>query len=380
MIVALCTTILALAGGASAAAELTQTLGKYAGVSRGYSMDDVRADWPAPLGPFKMLAPGGSCKVNDGALYGFFPKGQILGHSTGFTWYSELPRPLLQATMTYDVYFDAGFDWKKGGKLPGMCGLDCPVGCSGVSRERGWSTRLMWRENGGMVTYAYYPDKSPAARCGEDWRWSSKVQAGKWHSVRIYAGVNTPGVADGVSRAWLDGALVLDKTAVMYRYRPGDAYAVTRAYITTYAGGSSVDMFAPDHDQYIKFRNFNVYDGEVPPGASTPAPVLSGATRPASAVPPPASPRPRAAGDSFRTKSLFFGGFCAEVSCPGGFTLTTSKNIRTWGMSSGEAGVWRGDATRAGFCFYDAAIARVFTEGDARASVPDAAATCAAVE
>jgi hypothetical protein len=39
----------------------------------------------------------------------------------------------------------------------GPKGAACPVGCSSVSKDRGFSTRLMWREGGAMVTYAYYP-------------------------------------------------------------------------------------------------------------------------------------------------------------------------------------------------------------------------------
>lgn len=255
----------ALAVTASAAAScglvLSQTLAQYSS-PQGYSLGGVKADWLNAQAPFKQLAPGGACKVADGAVYGYFPRGKISGWDTGFTWYSVLPRPLLSATMSYDVYFAPGFDWAYGGKLPGFCGLDCPVGCSTVGRDRGWSTRVMWRRRGGMTTYAYYPDKPRAIRCGEDWYWSSGVQAGRWHNVRLHVRVNTPGKADGVSRAWLDGRLVLDRGGVTYRYRHEDSYAITRAYITTYAGGSDVERFAPDHDQFIKFRNFRVWEGD----------------------------------------------------------------------------------------------------------------------
>lgn len=252
-----------MAGLADAACNLvlSQSLAQYT-KTQGYSLKNVYADWRNAQPPFKMLAPEGTCKVSDGALYGYFPKGKISGYDTGFTWYSALPKPLLSATMSYDVYFAPGFDWAYGGKLPGFCGLDCPVGCSTVSRDRGWSTRIMWRRRGEMTTYAYYPDKPKTIRCGEDWYWSNGVQSGRWHNLRMYTKVNTPGKADGVTRAWLDGRLVLDKNDVMYRYRPEMSYAITRAYLTTYAGGSDVERFAPDHDQWIKFRNFKVWEGD----------------------------------------------------------------------------------------------------------------------
>lgn len=360
------TLVPALFGGALGACQsvIKQPLSQYRSPV-GYALSNVQSDWPSPKAPFKMLAPQGTCKAADGALYGYFPKGKIGGYGSGFTWYSVLPKPLLSATMSYDVYFDAGFDWKKGGKLPGLCGLDCPVGCSAVSPDRGWSTRLMWRQNGGMTTYAYYPDKPRALRCGEDWRWSSDVRSGRWHNVRIFVKINDPGVANGVSRAWLDGKLVLDKSNVMYRYKPGDEYAVTRAYLTTYAGGSSVSMFAPSRDQYIKFRNFEVWEGDCatsggtasPPAPSprpgpspSPGPSSSPGTSPDACKGLSTSPASNPAG--YDVMARFHDGFCAELrapDCPGDFTAEPSDRagMIPWGMAFGGRA-----PGRAGFCLY----------------------------
>jgi hypothetical protein len=70
----------------------------------------------------------------------------------------------------------------------------------------------MWRENGGIVTYAYYPDKPVSIRCGEDWFWNAKLQSGKWHHIKIWMKLNTlsGGTAneDGQFKAWLDGTQV----------------------------------------------------------------------------------------------------------------------------------------------------------------------------
>ena len=234
----------------------------------GYTLSAMRADWPGSDGPAKMLdetaSGAASPRVKDGALYGYFPEGKILGKSGGFSWFTEL-EPMESATMSYDVYFEAGFDFTRGGKLPGLAGHDAPRGCSTVNDTRGWSHRLMWQENGGMVTYAYYPSKSRAIRCGENWKWSAGVVAGRWHNIRMYVGINTAGVPNGVSKAWLDGKLVLDKRDVMYRAVDRPEYTVTKAYMTTYVGGSSVEMFAPDHDQWIKFDNFNIWRGSCSP-------------------------------------------------------------------------------------------------------------------
>lgn len=84
----------------------------------------------------------------------------------------------------------------------------CPVGCSSVSKDRGFSTRLMWRKNGAIVTYAYYPDKPSSIRCGEDWRWSKSLDSGKWHSIKMWIKLNSGTNKNGEFKAWLDGAQV----------------------------------------------------------------------------------------------------------------------------------------------------------------------------
>jgi hypothetical protein len=40
----------------------------------------------------------------------------------GFSWYSMLPKQSTEMSMSYKVKFSEGFDWTKGGKLPGLCG------------------------------------------------------------------------------------------------------------------------------------------------------------------------------------------------------------------------------------------------------------------
>lgn len=53
--------------------------------------------------------------------------------------------------LSYELAFDSGFDWVKGGKLPGLRGGPNPDGCSGGNKPNGsdcFSTRVMWRKNG----------------------------------------------------------------------------------------------------------------------------------------------------------------------------------------------------------------------------------------
>jgi hypothetical protein len=59
--------------------------------------------------------------------------------------------PLQSVLLTYEVAFDRGFDWVKGGKLPGLRGGPAVNGCAGGSQPNGsdcFSTRVMWRAQG----------------------------------------------------------------------------------------------------------------------------------------------------------------------------------------------------------------------------------------
>ena len=183
------------------------------------------------------------------------------------------------------------------GKTPQGKLAACPVGCSEVSRDRGFSTRLMWRSGGAVVTYAYYPDKPKSIRCGEDWKWSKKFQTGKWHHIRMWAKLNTPGKADGEYKAWLDGEQVLYRTKIPYRYN--GSFKISRSYITTYAGGSSVSLFAPNKDQYIWFKDFQTWSGgnanSACSGGSSPAPATSS---------PNPSPSPSSSGGTVGLKGV----------------------------------------------------------------------------
>ncbi|KAF9304757.1 hypothetical protein BGZ74_000702, partial [Mortierella antarctica] len=76
--------------------------------------------------------------------------------------------------LEYQMLFQPGFKWVKGGKLPGiLLGSEqgCNAGCSGGgSAENCFSTRMMWRANGEGELYLYaaksvYFPKEPPNTC-----------------------------------------------------------------------------------------------------------------------------------------------------------------------------------------------------------------------
>lgn len=73
------------------------------------------------------------------------------------------------------------------------CPTDCPSGCSAVSKTEGFSSRLMFRQNGALESYMYYPDRPLTSACGDDWLYNYNAVAGQWYNVHLAITLNTPG-------------------------------------------------------------------------------------------------------------------------------------------------------------------------------------------
>jgi hypothetical protein len=79
----------------------------------------------------------------------------------------------------------------------GAC-AGCPVGCQ--EAESSFSTRVMWREEGQLMSYVYYPGKEAA--CGADWYWEGAFAGSNYRTIRFYVKVNTPSASAPALLAW----------------------------------------------------------------------------------------------------------------------------------------------------------------------------------
>jgi hypothetical protein len=132
--------------------------------------------------------------------------------STSTSVPTDPPAPSYAYTLSYDVYFEPGFDFAKGGKLPGLSAAGFDSGCtddSSVKRSPDrWSERVMWRENGRIELYSYDQSR-PSGNCGIDqlidaaagdpaYEYPNVVpgdsklrfQAGKWYTITLSVQVN----------------------------------------------------------------------------------------------------------------------------------------------------------------------------------------------
>ncbi len=235
---------------------LDEGFDEHPGAFKPYTEAMVQQEWAGTSG-YKGL--DGRTLVGNSVIQAFYPKGKILGQVTGFTWFTKLSDTPQEAIMEYKLKFEKGFDWTKGGKLPGLCGGTCPRGCTDDSTG-GFTTRLMWQRDAGMIVYAYYPTKDKDQNnCGEHWDFSKTIADDTWVTLRQHVKLNTPGQFDGALKMYMDGQLVQTKDDALFRL--DDKVAIDFAYITTYVGGSSVADFAPDHDQHVQFDSFKVWTG-----------------------------------------------------------------------------------------------------------------------
>ncbi|KLO15741.1 hypothetical protein SCHPADRAFT_248092 [Schizopora paradoxa] len=136
-------------------------------------------------------------------------------------------------TLEYSVFFPSGFQWVKGGKLPGLYGghMTCSGGDDATTC---FSTRLMWRQDGAGELYLYAPKDAqtkslcqtpPFSYCDEDYglsigRGSFNFSTDTWTTLRQTVTLNTPGQQDGGFLLEVDGRLAIHRSDVFYRAKP----------------------------------------------------------------------------------------------------------------------------------------------------------------
>lgn len=164
--------------------------------------------------------------------------------------------------VRYYLKFEEGFDFNKGGKLPGLMGGGDSWGRSGGNQPdgtNGWTLRFMWRSDGKLVIYGYVP-KSANGKWGND-KWGQdiscnfKAEPGKWHCIEQYVNVGTPGKDDGKLKVWIDGIEQLNIDDMRFWNMENDFGPVGGIYFSTFHGGNSAD-WAPRKDSYAQFDGF----------------------------------------------------------------------------------------------------------------------------
>lgn len=193
----------------------------------------------------------------------------VYGPEGGFqflTDFAKFPIPPEESLyLRYYVRFDPGFDFVKGGKLPGLAGGAANTGGHKPNGADGWSARIMWRAGGKIVQYVYHPDQP--GEYGEDLAWDQGgcpryFTPGQWDCVETYVQMNHPGKKDGVIRSWLNGEKALEATNL--RFRDTASLKIDKFYFDTFFGGGDASWASP-RDQKAQFDDFVIARGPIGP-------------------------------------------------------------------------------------------------------------------
>ena len=169
-----------------------------------YSRSNLNADWISPSSS-NGVDEGRVSIVNDGSskvLRVEYPEG-LFGSGddrTGGQWRTIFDQGYEAVELEYRLKFEDGFDFVRGGKLPGLAG---GAGNSGGSRPNGtdgFSARMHWRTNrssgsplgstqtnrANIAQYLYHPDQTTNGGVnGDDLDWDDGPIGQNGKHVRI---------------------------------------------------------------------------------------------------------------------------------------------------------------------------------------------------
>jgi hypothetical protein len=203
-------------------------------------------------------------------LRAFYPAGSASrgtdGPDGGMQARMRLPGPADVVDLTYQVRFPEGFDFVKGGKLPGLYGGAGNAGGDIPDGSDGFSTRYMWRADGAGEVYAYLPSSAEHGTSLGRGCWS--FPQGTWTTIRQRVQLNSTGQSDGRISVWQDDRLVLDRGGL--QFRTDDALRVDGLFFSTFFGGGDSSWASPV-DQHVDFAEFDLTEGSNPPPGEPPA-------------------------------------------------------------------------------------------------------------
>ncbi|WP_420582313.1 polysaccharide lyase [Reichenbachiella sp.] len=183
-----------------------------------------------------------------------YPQGAVGPEQGGVQFVRPIP-PAATYYLSYDIYFEEGFDFALGGKLPGLTsGGAAFTGGKHPDQGQGWSARYMWTGEQKPIVYLYYKDMQE--KYGEAIHLKAKFETGKWHTLIQRIQINTPGKKDAEIEVWMDNQKVGQKKN--FSIREGDLGLIDSFYFSTFHGGATPE-WAPKNDSFIQIDNIRIY-------------------------------------------------------------------------------------------------------------------------
>ena len=225
-----------------------------------YDTQAWRADWPGC--PWEDGVNEGRVSVivrPDGKRWRVdYAPGRI-GPSEGGAAWNQSFEGRDEVVLAYVVRFSADFDWKKGGKLPGLGGG--PGKTTGGRRAdglNGFSVRPMWRADGRMEAYAYHAGQTKDY--GDSLSLPRDFRLRRDGDIRISLRVrmNHPERADGFLELKVtSGDATAKVTSDKMVWRKTPTIQADKFLFETFHGGSDLS-WAPDRACHAEFGNLGI--------------------------------------------------------------------------------------------------------------------------
>jgi hypothetical protein len=166
------------------------------------------------------------------------------------------------AFLKYKIFIPRDFDFVKGGKLPGLAGGKGNTGGEVPSGYDGWSVRFMFKEEGRLCAYLYYPDMPQ--KFGEKIFLTSNenfffLPKGEWIELGLQVVMNRSGKRDGGIRCYVNDDLKL--SLEKFKFRKTENLKIDHLLFNTFFGGAD-GSYAPQNESHLLFKDFFVFDIE----------------------------------------------------------------------------------------------------------------------
>lgn len=156
------------------------------------------------------------------------------------------------AACDYKFMFGEGYDFAKGGKLPGLAGsvnVNTIPPSGGLSNLTGFSARIMFRENGKAYLYLYH--RNQKNKYGDYFDLNQSFVPGAIHSINQYVDIKY-----GVIRVKIDGFDCLELNGLDLGY--SDGAKIDQLLFSVFHGGSDPALWAPKQEQSIYFYSVDL--------------------------------------------------------------------------------------------------------------------------
>ncbi|KAF9041659.1 hypothetical protein BJ165DRAFT_1490208 [Panaeolus papilionaceus] len=205
----------------------------------------------------------------------FYPQGSINPSARipgGFGFYLKGPERFslelgsaTEAVFSYRMMLQGGWDWVKGGKLPGVYGGigDLAYGCTGGRKEHRcqcFNLRPMWRKDSVGELYTYLPlsecnakqlgSVPPLSIQNPDYGFSVgrgsynlEFAVGNWVSIAFRVKLNDVGCENGELQLWVDGVSAISVGGLSLR--ESDESKIKGMHFQTFFGGHTEEWASP---------------------------------------------------------------------------------------------------------------------------------------